>query len=228
MSAQVEIPIQPVENPIICNPYDEPNDHWFYDEHGDATRPGHRRPAGYWYKTERVSAGQRALFLNEQRDLLDLVNLLRQDVKRWREAGYRGASSVTRDLLRHWWRYVSRAEAELRRGFDADSATAHDSVRPASLYFGDLLHSQILAFNPKYKEAEGALIGIFRRLNSDIAGNRDLLTYLRNSGKFFCAEENRELDLTLFTISSPMSSGSWRRNSAAPDGHGGPFTSPLS
>ena len=102
MSAQIEIPIQPVENPIICNPYDEPNDHWFYDEHGEATRPGHRRLAGYWYKTDRVSAGQRALFLNEQRDLLDLVNLLRQDVKRWREAGYRGASSVTRDLLRHW------------------------------------------------------------------------------------------------------------------------------
>lgn len=102
MNTQQEIPIQPVENPIICNPYDEPNDHWFYNEHGDATRPGHRRPAGYWYKTDRVSAGQRALFLNEQRDLLDLVNLLRQDVRRWREAGYRGASSVTRDLLRHW------------------------------------------------------------------------------------------------------------------------------
>ena|SRR2546423_7515054 len=102
MNTQQEIPIQPVENPIICNPYDEPNDHWFYNEHGDATRPGHRRPAGYWYKTDRVSAGQRALFLNEQRDLLDLVNLLRQDVRRWRDSGYRGASSVTRDLLLHW------------------------------------------------------------------------------------------------------------------------------
>ena len=40
-------------------------------------------------------------------------------------------------------------------------------------------------------------MGEFQRLNADIAGNRDFLTCLRNQGKFFCAEENRELDLTL-------------------------------
>ncbi len=95
------------------------------------------------------------------------------------------------------WRYVSRAEAEERRGFDVDSSSPEESARTASLYFGDLLHSQVLAFNPKYKEAEGALIGELGRINSDIYGNRDFLTYLRNAGKFFCAEENRELDLTL-------------------------------
>ncbi len=95
------------------------------------------------------------------------------------------------------WQYVSRADAEARRGFDADSPTTQDSARAASLYFGDLLHSQVLAFNPKYKEAEGALIGNFQRLNADIVGNRDFLIYLRNAGKFFCAEESRELDLTL-------------------------------
>jgi len=95
------------------------------------------------------------------------------------------------------WRYVSRAEAEARRGFDPDGVTPVDRARTASLYLGDLLHAQVLAFNPKYKEAEGALVGEFARLNADIAGNRDFLTYLRNQGKFFCAEENRELDLTL-------------------------------
>jgi type I restriction enzyme R subunit len=96
------------------------------------------------------------------------------------------------------WRFVPRAEAEARRGFDPDGATGEDRARPASLYFGDLLHGRVHAFNPKYRVAEGALIGEFQRLNADIAGNRDLLTYLRNQGKFFCAEENRELDLTLF------------------------------
>jgi type I restriction enzyme R subunit len=96
------------------------------------------------------------------------------------------------------WRFVPRAEAEARRGFDPDGATGEDRARPASLYFGDLLHGQVRAFNPKYRVAEGALIGEFQRLNADIAGNRDLLAYLRNQGKFFCAEENRELDLTLF------------------------------
>jgi type I restriction enzyme R subunit len=61
------------------------------------------------------------------------------------------------------WTYVSRDEAEVRRGFDPD----------------------------------GALVGEFQRLKTDISGNRDFLTYLRNQGKFFCAEESRELDLIL-------------------------------
>ncbi len=95
------------------------------------------------------------------------------------------------------WTYVPREEAERRRGFDPDGATPEDRARLASLYFDDLLHAQVLTFNPKYKEAEGALVGELRRLNADIAGNREFLTYLRNQGKFFCAEENRELDLTL-------------------------------
>ena len=60
-----------------------------------------------------------------------------------------------------------------------------------------MLHSHVRAFNPKYKEAEGALLGDLRRLNADIAGNRDFLAYLRNQGKFFCADESRELDLQL-------------------------------
>jgi type I restriction enzyme, R subunit len=95
------------------------------------------------------------------------------------------------------WTYVTRAEAEARRDFDADGPTAEDRARPATPYFGDLLHAQVCAFNPKYKEAEGALIGEFRRLNADITGNREFLAYVRNQGKFFSAEENRELDLTI-------------------------------
>src|SRR4029450_1609333 len=95
------------------------------------------------------------------------------------------------------WTYVPREEAERRRGFDPDGATPEDRAPRASLYFDDLLHSQVLTFNPKYKEAEGALVGELRRLNADIAGNRDFLAYLRNQGKFFSTNENRELDLTL-------------------------------
>ncbi len=52
------------------------------------------------------------------------------------------------------WRFVPRAEAEARRVFGLDGVTPEDRARPASLYFGDLLHAQIRAFNPKYKEAE--------------------------------------------------------------------------
>lgn len=95
------------------------------------------------------------------------------------------------------WNFVPRAEAEAWRGFDPDAPTPEDRARTASLYFGDLLHAQVRAFNPRYKEAEGALVGEFHRLNASIAGNREFLSHLRNQGKFFCAEENRELDLML-------------------------------
>ena len=32
------LPVQPVDKPIICTPYDEPTDHWLYDgETGEAS-----------------------------------------------------------------------------------------------------------------------------------------------------------------------------------------------
>jgi len=95
------------------------------------------------------------------------------------------------------WTYVPRDEAEGRRGFDPAGKTPEERARNALLFFGDLLHAQVRAFNPKYKEAEGALMGEFQRFHADIYGNRDFLQALRNQHKFFCAEENRELDLTL-------------------------------
>ena len=98
-----EVPVQPVDKPILCSPYVEPDDHWIYDRQtGEPKQAGFRRPAGYWYKTERTGDAQQRLFLEEERDDLPLVNLLRQDVGRWRESGYRGASKITKDLLQHW------------------------------------------------------------------------------------------------------------------------------
>jgi len=97
-----KVPIQPVDNPILCPPYSEPNDHWIYDKEGRASHAGIRRPASYWYKTERTGSAQQTLFQEEERDDLPLVNLLRDDVRRWREANYRGASNVSQELLRFW------------------------------------------------------------------------------------------------------------------------------
>ena len=100
---QVEIPLQPVEKPIICSPYEEPQDHWVYDRKtGEPSRAGSRRQAGYWYKTERTGSAQIELFAEEDRDDLPLVNLLRDDVRRWRNKNYQGASRVTIELLKHW------------------------------------------------------------------------------------------------------------------------------
>jgi type I restriction enzyme, R subunit len=93
------------------------------------------------------------------------------------------------------WRYVSREEAEARRGFDPDGDRPEDRARTASLFFDEVLYSKVKEFNPKYTLAEGALVGDLGRLRADIYGNREFLSLLRNEGKFFCSEENRELDL---------------------------------
>jgi type III restriction enzyme len=102
---QPQLPIQPVNKPILCSPYLEPTEHWVYDtDTGDASRMSGRRPASYWYQDQRTGSAQAALpgFAEEQRDDLPLVNALRDDVKRWRNANYEGATPVTKQLLAHW------------------------------------------------------------------------------------------------------------------------------
>jgi len=109
------------------------------------------------------------------------------------------------------WTYVLREEAERRRGFDPAGATPEERARKASLFFGDLLHARVRTFNPKYKDAEGALVGEFQRLHADIYGNRDFLNALRNQHKFFCTEEKRELDLQLIDYGDlERPRGEWR------------------
>jgi type III restriction enzyme len=101
-------PIQAVPDPILCNPYEEPNKYWKYPDQGQADQrpfvvPG-RRQAGYHFKNKRTGDIQADLFMEENWDDLPLVNRLRDDVRRWRESGYRGATEVTKDLLKHWMR----------------------------------------------------------------------------------------------------------------------------
>lgn len=113
--ADLQIPIQPVENPILCSPYKEPDQHWLYDTAtGVPSKVSGRRPASYWFKSERTGTAQQQLgFLaEEERDDLPLVNALRDDVRRWRESNWENASETTKKLLRHWWR-----EDRLRRLF---------------------------------------------------------------------------------------------------------------
>ena len=100
-----QIPIQPVEDPILCSPYEEPGLHWLYDtKTGRPSKVQARREASYWYKSERTGSAQRSLLAEEERDDLPLVNALRDDVRRWRKSGWQNASETTKKLLRHWWR----------------------------------------------------------------------------------------------------------------------------
>jgi type I restriction enzyme R subunit len=100
------------------------------------------------------------------------------------------------------WTFVSREEAERRRGFDPDVPPA-ERAKNRSLFFDDLLDAKLREFNPRYAEAEGALLGQFRHLHADIYGNREFVEHLRNRGKFFDHEEKRERDLILIDYDDP-------------------------
>jgi len=55
---------------------------------------------------------------------------------------------------------------------------------PPSLFFDDLLDTKLREFNPRYLDAEGALLGQFRHLHTDIYGNREFVEHLRNLCKY--------------------------------------------
>ena len=143
---QLEIPIQPVEHPILCNPYEEPDAHWVYDtDTGEAIRQPGRRDAGYWYKTQRTGSQQLRLFQEEERDDLPLVNALRNDVRRWRASNYRNATVVTRELLRHWGR-----EDKERRLFFCQREAVETII-----YIAEILQGyKNPGFNPQFTEAD--------------------------------------------------------------------------
>ena len=143
---QNDIPIQPVEDPILCSPYEEPTEHWRYNtESGEAVKQPGRREAGYWYKTDRTGSAQLDLFQEEERDDLPIVNLLRADVKRWRETNYRNATNVTRELLRHWSR-----DDLLRRLFFCQREAVETIIYLVEIRQG----GKRLGFNPTFTDEE--------------------------------------------------------------------------
>jgi type I restriction enzyme R subunit len=100
------------------------------------------------------------------------------------------------------WTIVSREEAEQRRGVERMKDEG-GRMKGGSLFFDDLLDAKVREFNPRYAEAEGALLGLFRHLHTDIYGNREFVEHLRNRGKFFDHEEKRERDLILIDYDDP-------------------------
>ena len=95
-----------IDHLIINSPYEEPGLFWKRDEStGEYFKPEGRRPAGY------VVADPESTSLDDPGRFIpiELVEAIRPRIKRWREAGYPGASGTTRKLLEHWW------NTELRR-----------------------------------------------------------------------------------------------------------------
>ena len=105
------------------------------------------------------------------------------------------------------WTFVSRPEAEERRADFPVRQSRQDAGRnaraPLSLFFDDLLDAKVRKFNPRYTETKGDLISRFGNFRTNIYGNREFVDYLRNRGKFFDQEENRERDLILIDYDNP-------------------------
>lgn len=102
----VQVPMQPVESPILSSPYVEPSEYWLYDRGtGLASRAPGRRPAGHWNRDDATAGDEQGALLTEENFVrLERVEKLRTDVKRWRSTGYDGATPTTRKLLSHWRR----------------------------------------------------------------------------------------------------------------------------
>lgn len=93
-----------VDEPIINSPFEEPTHYWVYDTvSGQPVKAAGRRPAHYYFRSRRrQDAAQTSLFAEEEMVELELVNKIRDQVRKWREGGYKNASHITRQLLRHW------------------------------------------------------------------------------------------------------------------------------
>ncbi|MCH8854573.1 MAG: hypothetical protein IID41_18250 [Planctomycetes bacterium] len=159
-----EIPIKPVERPILCGPYNAPLLHWQYDRAtGEATKMAGRRLARYWYKTKEQAAGQQMLELAEGEDDLVTVNQLRSDVSRWRESGWEGATPISKELLRHWW-----SPDRPRRLFFCQLEAVETVI-----YLSEILHSgRRPRFKPEFLPSDlGKLV--------DTPANPDLLPLTR-------------------------------------------------
>lgn len=107
---------------IINSPYDRPDRYWEQDGSGKAmTLCQGRRPAAYEIFDTRNNT--------RRSEPLELVNRIRQRVDEWREAGYPGVTSVTRQLLEHW---------QARGEWDADGRRWEGGPRQYPFYFCQL------------------------------------------------------------------------------------------
>ena len=97
-------PVDPERHPILNTPYESPARHWGLDERFRATndlRDG-RRPSGAYMSVPKPKSGAVRSVSAEGVAPHPRINLIRDEVGRWRSAGYPGVARATRELLEHW------------------------------------------------------------------------------------------------------------------------------
>src|SRR5271163_1396327 len=93
-----------VDQPILNGPFDEPAEHWEIEEGREPRRVSGRRKAGYFYRDPKAPPPEPGTPTRGTWQELELVNLIRDRLTRWRELGYPGATRTTAELLRYWRR----------------------------------------------------------------------------------------------------------------------------
>ena len=107
------------ENPILNNPYKEPKRHYATDLNGDlnyADMRNGRRLFTHDVQAIPIRQGPQGSFfeINEFQAKYGIcvVNLIRNEVGKWRAAGYPNATRVTTELLNFWFDYENRIEGK--------------------------------------------------------------------------------------------------------------------
>ncbi len=93
-----------VEQPILNSPFEEPAEHWEIEEGKAPQRLQTRRRAGYFYRDPKAPPPEADHPARGEWQELELVNLIRERLAQWRDAGYPGTTRTTLDLIRHWRR----------------------------------------------------------------------------------------------------------------------------
>ena len=98
-----------IANPVINSPYVEPVRHFRTTADGGVTGEidERRRPSEFFVPVARPTKASAQLTLDAfgpptQQRPNEIVNEIRGSVGRWRQSGYPGVTSVTRDLLNYW------------------------------------------------------------------------------------------------------------------------------
>lgn len=141
-----QITVAEVESPIINSPFIEPQSHWRIERGKPPKKAEGRRRASYFYRVPEHagrggrSRGQTEMFESERGEEveLEIVNLIRERVKEWREGarsggvGYDGASPVTKELL-DLWRSDERMQRLFSRRLKPSKPSSFWSSLPRSI-----------------------------------------------------------------------------------------------
>ena len=96
----------PAVDPVLCDPFSEPDRHWVLDDQGRADRntaplSGRRAPLRITVPQDQKSPAQLKLELKD-RQVNTLITDIRKAIGDWRADGYPRVTATTRRLLQHW------------------------------------------------------------------------------------------------------------------------------